>query len=144
MAQNTARPAARTKFSDPFLTARGEPRATVGLRALETLWFNTGTLCNIECRNCYILSSPINDELVYLTADEVEVYFDEIAARGLPTREIGFTGGEPFMNPETGAMARLALARGFEVLILTNAMRPMMRPAVQEELVSLAREHRAR
>ena len=144
MAQNTARPAARAKFSDPFLTATGEPRASVALRALETLWFNTGTLCNIECRNCYILSSPTNDDLVYLTTAEVEGYLDEIAARALPTREIGFTGGEPFMNPEMCAMARLALGRGFEVLILTNAMRPMMRPAVQDELVSLAREHGAR
>ena len=144
MAQNTARPAARAKFSDPLRTAKGEPRASVGLHALETLWFNTGTLCNIECRNCYILSSPTNDDLVYLTAAEVEAYLDEIAARGLATREIGFTGGEPFMNPEMGAMARLALARGFEVLILTNAMRPMMRPVVQQELAALAREHGAR
>ena len=31
--------------------------------ALETLWFNTGTLGNIEGRNGYILSSPSNDAL---------------------------------------------------------------------------------
>jgi hypothetical protein len=37
-------------------------------------------------------------------------------------------------------MVRSALARGFEVLILTNAMRPMMRPAVQAELAALATE----
>jgi hypothetical protein len=110
------------------------------LRALETLWFNTGTLCNIECRNCYILSSPTNDDLVYLTAAEVEGYLDEIVTRGLPTREIGFTGGEPFMNPEMCAMAGLALRRGFEVLILSNAMRPMMRPGVQAALEALARQ----
>ena len=141
MTRGIARASARAKFSDPLVTAAGEPRASVALRALETLWFNTGTLCNIECRNCYILSSPSNDDLVYLSAREVEIYLDEIAARGLPTREIGFTGGEPFMNPEIGAMAGLALARGFQVLILTNAMRPMMRPAVQQELLALARAH---
>jgi uncharacterized Fe-S cluster-containing radical SAM superfamily protein len=135
---------ARRKFSDPYVTAKGEPRASVSLRALETLWFNTGTLCNIECRNCYILSSPTNDDLVYLTAAEVADYLDEIAVRRLATREIGFTGGEPFMNPEMGAMAGLALGRGFEVLILTNAMRPMMRPAVQDELRALARAHGSR
>lgn len=144
MARSIARASARAKFSDPFITAKGEERASVGLRALETLWFNTGTLCNIECRNCYILSSPTNDDLVYLTAGEVETYLDEIAARGLPTREIGFTGGEPFMNPEMGAMAGLALARGFEVLILTNAMRPMMRPAMQDALRALAGAHGGR
>ena len=42
------------KFSDPRITAKGETRATVALDRLETLWFNTGTLCNIECANCYI------------------------------------------------------------------------------------------
>lgn len=144
MTRSTARTSAGAKFSDPFVTANGEPRASVSLRALETLWFNTGTLCNIECRNCYILSSPTNDDLVYLTTAEVEAYLDEIAARGLPTRQIGFTGGEPFMNPEIGALTALALARGFEALILTNAMRPMMRPAVQQDLLALAREHGAR
>ncbi len=45
----------------------------------------------------------------------------------LGTREIGFTGGEPFMNPEAIAMIAAALGRGFEVLVLTNAMRPMRR-----------------
>ena len=126
------------KFADPDWTATGEPRARVALRALETLWFNTGTLCNIECRHCYILSSPTNDALVYLTCPEVESYLDEIAALGLATREIGFTGGEPFMNPEIIAMTQAALERGFEVLILTNAMRPMMRPSVRKGLAGLA------
>lgn len=145
MAQSTAyevEPATTArKFSDPRKTANGEPRAAVGLRAIETLWFNTGTLCNIECANCYILSSPTNDALVYLTAAEVGAYLDEIAARRLPTREIGFTGGEPFMNPDVCAMVADALDRGFEVLVLTNAMRPMMRPAVQEELLALIGRH---
>ncbi len=126
------------KFADPDWTAKGEPRAKVTLTALETLWFNTGTLCNIECRHCYILSSPTNDALVYLTLAEVETYLDEIAALGLPTREIGFTGGEPFMNPGLVAMAQAALERGHRVLILTNAMRPMMRPSVRRGLAGLA------
>ncbi|MEM7743388.1 MAG: radical SAM protein [Pseudomonadota bacterium] len=130
--------AQRGKFEDPFRTASGELRATVDLTRLETLWFNTGTLCNIECANCYILSSPTNDALVYLTTAEVESYLDEIEATGLSTREIGFTGGEPFMNPDMCAMAETALARGFEVLILTNAMRPMLRPQVKESLAALA------
>ena len=113
------------KFHDPFLTASGERRAQVPLRALETLWFNTGTLCNLTCGHCYIESSPRNDRLVYLRAAEVAEYLDEIAARSLPTTLIGFTGGEPFMNPELLAMLEDALSRGFEALVLTNAMRPM-------------------
>ncbi|MGE5500794.1 MAG: radical SAM protein [Ignavibacteriales bacterium] len=113
------------KFRDPLVTAKGEPRARVGLKALTTLWFNTGTLCNLTCLNCYIESSPTNDALVYLSAAEARAYLDEIAALGLPVREIGFTGGEPFMNPDILEMIGDALGRGFEVLVLTNAMKPM-------------------
>ena len=105
-----------------------------------TLWFNTGTLCNIECANCYIESSPTNDALAYLTADEVSAYLDQIEARRWGVTEIGFTGGEPFMNPRMIEMARRSLARGHEVLILTNAMRPMMRPRVQAGLAALHRD----
>jgi uncharacterized radical SAM superfamily Fe-S cluster-containing enzyme len=125
------------KFIDPAVTAKGETRARVALERLETLWFNTGTLCNITCVNCYIDSSPTNDALVYLTAQEVETYLDELDALDLRPREIGFTGGEPFMNPEMPGMTREALSRGFEVLVLTNAMRPMQRPAILAALAEL-------
>ena len=117
------------KFQDPDVTADGEERASVALTRLETLWFNTGTLCNLECTSCYIESSPRNDRLVYLTAAEVAAYLDEIERDRLGTREIGFTGGEPFMNPDMLAMLEDALERGFESLVLTNAMRPMMKCA---------------
>jgi len=115
------------KFSDPDWTAAGELRATVSLGALETLWFDTGTLCNLACANCYIESSPANDALVYLSAAHVNRYLDEVKRADLPTREVSFTGGEPFMNPEVPAMLEDALSRGFEVLVLTNAMQPMRR-----------------
>lgn len=129
------------KFEDSFVTAKGETRASVALVDPETLWFNTGTLCNIQCVNCYIDSSPTNDALVYITADEVCDYLDQIAERNWPIREIGFTGGEPFMNPQMIDMARASLERGFEVLILTNAMRPMMRKSMREGLLELQRDH---
>ncbi len=125
------------KFIDPKVTADGSARATVALTKPETLWFNTGTLCNITCANCYIESSPDNDALVYMTAEEVSGYLDQLADRQWGVREIGFTGGEPFMNPEMVEMARLCLERGYEVLILTNAMRPMMRPKVRQGLMAL-------
>ena len=125
------------KFSDPLKTAKGEDRATVALSNPQTLWFNTGTLCNIECVNCYIASSPTNDALVYITADEVRSYLDQLTDRNWGVREIAFTGGEPFMNPEMTDMTEAALAAGYEVLILTNAMRPMMRKSVQNGLLRL-------
>jgi len=113
------------KFRDPFVTAAGDRRAHVALKSLDTLWFNTGTLCNLTCANCYIESSPKNDRLAYLTTAEVIEYLDEIASDGLPTRLVGFTGGEPFMNPDLPQMLETALSRGFRALVLTNAMRPM-------------------
>jgi uncharacterized Fe-S cluster-containing radical SAM superfamily protein len=129
------------KFNDPERTADGSERARVGLDRLETLWFNTGTLCNIECRNCYIESSPANDRLACLSAADVARYLDEITTLALPTREIGFTGGEPFVNRELPKMVEDSLERGFEVLILTNAMQPMMRSAVRAGLQRLRQLH---
>ncbi len=132
---------ATAKFEDPYVTATGEARASVSLGRLDTLWFNTGTLCNIECANCYIESSPSNDRLAYLTADEVSAYLDEIDDLALGAREIGFTGGEPFLNPQFLDMLEESLDRGHEVLVLTNAMRPMMRPAVRARLLEIHAKH---
>ena len=123
-------PLESAKFRDPQRTADGQPRAVVAPTGLTTLWFNTGTLCNLACTTCYIESSPRNDALVYLGLDEVRTYLDEIARDQLPTRQIGFTGGEPFMNRDLLAMIALCLHRGFEVLVLTNAMRPLRRHEV--------------
>jgi len=123
------------KFSDPFTTAKGERRAWVDLTALKTLWFNTGTLCNLACVNCYIESTPKNDALVYLTHAEVVSYLDEIKREGYTTEEIGITGGEPFMNPDIIPIMGECLDRGFQLLVLTNAMRPMMK--CEKELLEL-------
>ncbi len=131
-----ARPLDHAKFRDPSFTLGGDRRAQVALQRLDTLWINTGTLCNLACKTCYILSSPTNDALVYPTLSEVDNFLDE--AESLGTREIGFTGGEPFMNPDILAMMRSALGRGFEVLVLTNAMRPMRR--FEEQLDALRTE----
>ncbi|MEL7049494.1 MAG: radical SAM protein [Pseudomonadota bacterium] len=135
-AQTIDRPRSNSvKFQDPDWTAKGEPRASVPLARLETLWFNTGTLCNIECKSCYIESSPSNDRLVYLTRADVAPFLDEAKERG--TREIGFTGGEPFLNPDMLAILDDTLRAGFAVLLLTNAMRPLQRPKIQAGLLEL-------
>ena len=114
------------KFRDPETTADGQKRASVALNELRTLWFNTGTLCNLTCTNCYIESSPTNDRLSYISAAEVAALLDELDS-DWKAEEIGFTGGEPFMNPEIIPMLEDALSRGYDVLVLTNAMRPMLK-----------------
>ncbi|MBV38053.1 MAG: radical SAM protein [Rhodospirillaceae bacterium] len=128
----------RAKFSDPNHTLDNQPRAFVGLKNLDTLWFNTGTVCNLACTNCYMGSSPSNDRLAFMRAGEVSAILAELQAdwRG---QEIGFTGGEPYMNPDFLAILADALGRGYRVLVLTNAMRPMMKMA--DGLLALRREH---
>ncbi len=126
--QAPPRPLDPAKFRDPVRTAKGEARAQVALAGLRTLWINTGTLCNIACATCYIESSPRNDALTYITAAEVAAYLDEAAALGLPVEEIGFTGGEPFMNPDLLPMLADMLSRpGLQAIVLTNAMQPLRR-----------------
>ncbi len=115
------------KFRDPRVTASGERRAEVALSGLRTLWINTGTLCNLACEGCYIESSPRNDALAYITRAEVRAVLDEAAATRPELEEVGFTGGEPFMNPDIIGLLEDALAGGWRVLVLTNAMRPMQR-----------------
>lgn len=120
------------------MTADGSKRASVALTALETLWFNTGTLCNIACVNCYIESSPTNDRLAYLTLADVKAKLDEARTEAASLKEIGFTGGEPFMNPDIIPMLTMALDRGYQVLVLTNAMRPMLRSMKPLEALNAA------
>jgi len=125
------------KFTDIYKTADGKQRAFVDLKSLKTLWFNTGTLCNIACSNCYIQSSPTNDSLVFLSKSEVNAFLDEVRYRNGTVNEIGFTGGEPFVNPDMIGIAECSLDKGYQVLILTNAMRPMMRTSMQTGLLHL-------
>jgi uncharacterized Fe-S cluster-containing radical SAM superfamily protein len=133
------RPLDPAKFQDPRLTARGEPRASVALTGLRTLWVNTGTLCNITCGHCYIESSPRNDALAYISAAEVAAALDEAAREAMPLAEVGFTGGEPFLNRELPAMLADVLGRGLRALVLTNAMKPLRNHAAA--LLALRQAH---
>ena len=123
------------KFKDPITTVDGSKRAFIEAKKIKTLWFNTGTLCNIECKNCYIESSPKNNRLVYLTFNEVKLFIDEAIDKNLGTNEIGFTGGEPFMNKDILKMIEYSLSKNFKVLILSNAMKPMLN--IKEDLLKL-------
>lgn len=111
------------KFQDPYVTAKGDTRASVELKKLKTLWFNTGTLCNLACENCYIESNPKNDRLEYLKPEHIIPFLDEALALNQRPSLIGFTGGEPFLNPRIIQLIEETLKRGFELLILTNAFR---------------------
>ena len=95
------------KFKNKTTTAKGEERAWVDLTKLKTLWFNTGTQCNLSCQNCYIESSPTNDRLIYLTPEDLQ---KQISTKQFDSVElIGFTGGEPFLNPNMTALLEISL-----------------------------------
>ena len=114
------------KFENKFLTSDNKARAFIQAKKIQTLWFNTGTLCNLTCKNCYIESSPKNDRLAYLSFEEFKTFVNESIQNEMGTKEIGFTGGEPFMNKDVFKMIKYALDNDFKTLVLTNAMKPMM------------------
>ncbi|WP_127717568.1 radical SAM protein [Halobacteriovorax sp. HLS] len=109
------------KWEDLKQTAKGEQRAHVPFSGLKTLWFNTGTLCNLSCENCYIESSPTNDRLSYLSVEDVNQYLNEIKTNKWKLDSIGFTGGEPFLNPNIISILNNTLELDVPVLVLTNA-----------------------
>ena len=97
----------------------------MALRALETLWFNTGTLCNLTCRNCYIESSPRNDRLAYLTRDEVANIWTRSRATAADAAD-RLHRRRAVHEPATSSRCWTTCCRaGFEALVLTNAMQPM-------------------
>jgi organic radical activating enzyme len=111
------------KFSNQKTTAKGSSRAWVEFEEYKTVWFNTGTLCNLSCDNCYIESSPTNDQLSYITTEEVIPFLEELKKDHTNTNNIGLTGGEPFLNPEIKPIITEILKRGFSLQVLTNAYR---------------------
>ena len=128
---------ASAKFADPDWTAKGERRARVKLEDLaHAVDQYRHALQHHLPQLLYRLEPRERPACLYQQA-EVASYLDEIARDGWPVSEIGFTGGEPFMNPDIIEMLGDVLARGHRALVLTNAMQPMLRPRIREGLLGL-------
>src|SRR5438132_13288044 len=96
-----------------------QPAPVVYLEHLDDLWFQVGgTLCNLECRHCFISCSPHNRNFRFLGLATVRRRLIESVELGV--KEYYFTGGEPFLNPEMTAILELALKFG-PASVLTNA-----------------------
>ncbi len=107
---------------------------TSPLVALDTLWFQVaGTLCNIQCRHCFISSSPANRAHEMMSLELVRQYLVEAAALGV--REYYFTGGEPLLNRELFEMLEATLRQG-PATVLTNGL--LVRPETAWRLRALA------
>jgi MoaA/NifB/PqqE/SkfB family radical SAM enzyme len=91
---------------------------TVPLVHLDDLWFQVGgTLCNLECRHCFISCSPHNRSFGFLDLAAIQRRLDESVPLGV--KEYYFTGGEPFLNPDMPAILELTLRYG-PATVLTN------------------------
>src|ERR1700676_3179016 len=91
----------------------------VELAHLDDLWFQVGgTLCNLECRHCFISCSPHNHAFGFLDLETVRRALEESVALGV--KEYYFTGGEPFLNPDMVAILELTLQYG-PATVLNNA-----------------------
>jgi AdoMet-dependent heme synthase len=100
------------------MTAPNAPQ--VGLRSLDTLWFQVGgTVCNLACTHCFISCSPTNHTHEMLRLAEVRRSLDEAVQLGV--REYYFTGGEPFLNPDMEAILEATLRVG-PASVLTNGL----------------------
>ncbi len=96
------------------------PAPRVALRSLDTLWFQVGgTLCNLACAHCFISCSPTNHTHEMMRLPQVLGYLREAAELGV--KELYFTGGEPFLNPDMEAILEAALAVG-PATVLTNGL----------------------
>ncbi len=91
----------------------------VPLAHLDQLWFQVGgTLCNLECRHCFISCSPRNRTFGFLRLQDVLPVLEEAAALGV--KEFYYTGGEPFLNPDMVPILQHTLRYG-PATVLTNA-----------------------
>ena len=81
-----------SKFQNKFLTADNKKRAFIETEKIKTLWFNTGTLCNLACKGCYIESNPKNDRLTYLSFNEFKSFVNESIQNEMGKTENRFYG----------------------------------------------------
>jgi sulfatase maturation enzyme AslB (radical SAM superfamily) len=87
--------------------------------ALDTVWFQVaGTLCNLQCRHCFISCGPSNRSHDYMPREDVRRYLAEAESMG--ARDFYFTGGEPFLHRELDGILEDALRVG-PASVLTNA-----------------------
>jgi AdoMet-dependent heme synthase len=94
------------------------PTPNISLSHLDELWFQVGgTVCNLECRHCFISCSPRNHNFGFLSLPTVRLMLEQSVKLGV--KEYYFTGGEPFLNREMVPILELALQYG-PATVLTN------------------------
>src|SRR5260370_32580398 len=72
------------KLFDGSGGARGfvDPKCVDGRPALEDFWVMQGSICDLRCKHCYTASSPTNNRLQQITADELRPHLEAAASFG--------------------------------------------------------------
>jgi MoaA/NifB/PqqE/SkfB family radical SAM enzyme len=100
------------------LPIRDTPCPSVRLAHLDDLWFQVGgTVCNLECRHCFISCHPQNHTFGFMDLETVRRFLEESVRLGV--KEYYFTGGEPFLNRDMVPILELTLRYG-PATVLTN------------------------
>src|SRR5438045_9125054 len=95
---------------------------SVSLAHLDELWFQVaGTVCNLECRHCFISCSPHNRSFGCLDLETVRRWLDESVSFGV--KEYYFTGGERLLNPDMPVNAELSSRRGSATVLTHETVR---------------------
>ena len=142
---DTASLAPLKKFSRPRRDRQGRaPRARRACRLAHAVDQHRQPLQYHLPQLLYRIRAPTTTASPISPAPRRPPFSMRSSAGAWPVREIGFTGGEPFMNPDIIDMLGDALERGFQVLLLTNAMQPMLRPRIRDGLTRLRKAHGGR
>ncbi|MGC4027696.1 MAG: radical SAM protein [Steroidobacteraceae bacterium] len=96
----------------------------LSLQALDTLWLQTGTACNLSCPFCHEGSAPGDTRLPAMDYDHACQAID--AALALGVQRFAFTGGEPLIHRDILRILEYALAHR-PALVLTNGTAPLIR-----------------
>ena len=103
-------------MDDRIITQAKTPE--VPLKKLETLWLQVGgTLCNLECKHCFISCGPKNNTIAMMTLAQVKERLHE--SQKLGVKDYYITGGEVFINPEIFEILQAILSYG-PLDVLTN------------------------
>lgn len=109
-------------YSGWFKTSKGDSRGYIEFDKLKELWFNTGTICNLSCFDCFEGSGPGVHRLQMITFNDAKPLIDEAVELGV--KQFSFTGGEPFIIPEMVKILDYALTFA-TCLVLTNGTKPV-------------------
>ena len=111
-------------YSGWFQTSKGEARGYINFEQLKELWFNTGTICNLSCPDCFEHSGPGVHRLGMISFEDAKPLIDEAVSLGV--KQFSFTGGEPFIIKDLVKILDYALDFA-PCLVLTNGTKPLLK-----------------